>query len=134
MITSFLVIIFFYLGDSFFFAEGDKKNYSAKKKKILTNKRSYSSNGNTIMPMIFRFYATHSQNFPYINVFSKILGFFRHKSLPVRKFPGLLQTFFNFRVLYNLNKKTLWKKFQGYSLLKIENIHNVLKMIKVRQK
>ena len=134
MITSFLVIFFFSWLIFFFWPKANKKKYSAKKKKILTNKRSYSSNGNTIMPMIFRFYVTHSQNFPYINVFSKILGLFRHKSLPVGKFLGLLQTFFNFRVLYNLNKKALWKKFQGYSLLKIENIHNVLKMIKVRQK
>ena len=43
---------FFFLADNFFFAEGDKKNYSPKKKKLLTNKRSYSSNGNTIIPMI----------------------------------------------------------------------------------
>ena len=56
MITSFLVIIFFsWL--IFFFAEGNKKKYSAKKKKLLTNKRSYSSNGNTFMPMIWSFYA-----------------------------------------------------------------------------
>ena len=48
---------FFFLADNFFFAEGDKKNYSAKKKKLLTNKRSYSSNGNTFMPMIWIFYA-----------------------------------------------------------------------------
>ena len=48
---------FFSLGDNFFFAEGDKKNYSPKETKLLTNKRSYSSNGNTIMPMIWRFYA-----------------------------------------------------------------------------
>ena len=43
---------FFFLADNFFFAEGDKKNYSAMKKKLLTNKRSYSSNGNTIISMI----------------------------------------------------------------------------------
>ena len=48
---------FFFLADNFFFAEGDKKNYSAKKKKLLTNKRSYSSNGNPIISMIWRFYA-----------------------------------------------------------------------------
>ena len=48
MITSFLVIFFFV---------ADIGQYSAKKK-ILTNKRSYSSNGNTYMPMIWRFYAT----------------------------------------------------------------------------
>ena len=54
---------FFFLADNFFFAEGDKKNYSAKKKKLLTNKRSYSSNGNTIIPMIWRFYATSTPFF-----------------------------------------------------------------------
>ena len=32
-----------------------QKNYSPKKKKIVTKKRSYSSNGNTLMPMIWRF-------------------------------------------------------------------------------
>ena len=63
MITSFLVIIFFSWLIIFFFAEGDKKNYSAKKKKLLTNKRSYSSNGNTIIPMIWRFYATPTSYF-----------------------------------------------------------------------
>ena len=62
MITSFLVIIFF-LAYIFFFAEGDKKKYSANKKKLLTNKRSYSSNGNTIIPMIWRFYATNTSYF-----------------------------------------------------------------------
>ena len=44
---------FFFLADIFFFAEADKK-------KILTNKRSYSSNGNTYIPMICRFYAPPS--------------------------------------------------------------------------
>ena len=107
-------MIFFFSWLIFFFWLKAKKKILSQGKKILTNKRSYSSNGNTIMPMIFRFYATHSQNFPWYNkIFWKILGFFRHKSLPVRKFPGLLQTFFNFCVLYNMNKKTLWKKFQG---------------------
>ena len=46
---------FFFLADNFFFAEGVKKNYSAQKKILLTNKRSYSSNGNTFMPMILTF-------------------------------------------------------------------------------
>ena len=44
----------FVFGDIFFLW---LKKYSANKKKILTNKRSYSSNGNTYMPMIWRFYA-----------------------------------------------------------------------------
>ena len=47
----------FFLWLIFFFGRRPKKKYSANKKKILTNKRSYSSNGNTYMPMIYRFYA-----------------------------------------------------------------------------
>ena len=51
MINSFLVIIFF------------SWHYSAKKKNLLTNKRIYSSNGNTIILMILRFYATPYNSF-----------------------------------------------------------------------
>ena len=59
---------FFSFGDNFFFAEGDKKNYSGKKNKLLTNKRSYSSNGNTITPMIVFFSVNpHVQHYLQLN-------------------------------------------------------------------
>ena len=48
--------IFFLWLIFFFWPKAEKKN-TLPKKKILTNKRSYSSNGNTYMPMIWRFYA-----------------------------------------------------------------------------
>ena len=59
MITSFLVIIFFLGWYFFFFWPKAKKTIlsTQPRKKILTNKRSYSSNGNTFMPMIWSFYA-----------------------------------------------------------------------------
>ena len=46
----------FFCGWYFFFGRRQKKILS-QQKKILTNKRSYSSNGNTFMPMIWSFYA-----------------------------------------------------------------------------
>ena len=57
MITSFLVIIFFPWVIIFFSPKATKKITHPRKKKLLTKKRSYSSNGNTFMPMIWRFYA-----------------------------------------------------------------------------
>ena len=42
----------------FFSPKATKKITQPRKKKIYTNKRIYSSNGNTIIPMILRFYAT----------------------------------------------------------------------------
>ena len=44
----------FVFGDFFFWPKAKKKN-TQPRKKILTNKRSYSSNGNTFMPMILTF-------------------------------------------------------------------------------
>ena len=55
----------FVFGDNFFFwliiffsPKATKKITQPRKKKLYTNKRIYSSNGNTIIPMILRFYAT----------------------------------------------------------------------------
>ena len=41
----------------FFSPKATKKITQPREKKLLTNKRSYSSNGNTIISMIWRFYA-----------------------------------------------------------------------------
>ena len=62
MITSFLVIIFFPWVIIFFSPKATKKITHPRKKKLLTKKRSYSSNGNTFMPMIWRFYAPPPKN------------------------------------------------------------------------
>ena len=93
---------YFFLADIFFLLKATKKITQPRKKKLLTNKRSYSSNGNTIIPMILRFYATPPPPFSREKVGKKSGDIIATISYIGNTF--LLQSTFNIVSLkYNLN-------------------------------
>ena len=123
MITSFLVIFFFFWV-IFFFAEGNKKKYSPKQKKILTNKRSYSSNGNTYIPMIYRFYAPPILNLIYLN-----FSFSEKKNItPKKKIYHFRrgQIFEDLRYKFRNNFKSWYTIFRVIFFYKTSDVKNCL--------
>ena len=77
----------------------------SQQKKILTNKRSYSSNGNTYMPMIWRFYAPHpppQRKNIQLNIlffFPWLIFFFAQKNVPTMVFStGNFSFYFSFSI------------------------------------